>query len=168
MALIRARVRGLMMDERSKSPIVVLQEEEGERILPIWIGEAEARAIGIVLAGETLERPLTHDLAMTLVKSLKARIVSITITHLKDNTFFAEIRLDANGQQILVDARPSDSIALALRAEAAIYVDEAVMSTGQASGWTAPPGEKTEKDKAEELKKLLENMDPGDFGRFGI
>jgi uncharacterized protein len=169
MALIRARVRGLMMDERSKSPIVVLQEEEGDRILPIWIGEAEARAIGIVLAGETLERPLTHDLAMMLVKSLKARIVSITITHLKDNTFFAEIRLDANGQQILVDARPSDSIALALRAEAAIYVDEAVMSTGQASGWTAPPGgEKTEKDKAEELKKLLENMDPGDFGRFGI
>jgi len=158
MALIRTRVRGLMMDERSKSPIVVLQEEDGDRILPIWIGEAEARAIGIVLAGETLERPLTHDLA----------IVSITITHLKDNTFFAEIRLDANGQQILVDARPSDSIALALRAEAAIYVDEAVMSSGQASGWTAPPGEKTEKDKAEELKKLLENMDPGDFGRFGI
>ena len=168
MALIRVRVRGLMMDERSKSPIVVLQEEDGERILPIWIGEAEARAIGIVLAGESLERPLTHDLTVTLVKSLTARILSITITHLKDNTFFAEIHLESDGQQILVDARPSDSIALALRAEAAIFVDEEVMSTGQASGWTAPPGEKSEKDKAEELKKLLENMDPGDFGRFGI
>ena len=168
MALVRVRVRGLMMDERSKSPIVVLQEEDGERILPIWIGEAEARAIGIVLAGETLERPLTHDLTVTLLKSLKARIVAITITHLKDNTFFAEIHLESGGQQILVDARPSDSIALALRAEAAIYVDEDVMSTGQAGGWSAPPGQKSEKDKAEELKKLLENMDPGDFGRFGI
>jgi bifunctional DNase/RNase len=168
MALIRVRVRGLMMDERSKSPIVILQEEQGDRILPIWIGEAEARSIGIVLAGESLERPLTHDLIMTLLKSLQARVVSITITSLQENTFFAEIQLEVGSERILVDARPSDSIALALRAEAAIFVDEDVMQNGQATGWTGVPKEKTEKDQAAELKKLLENMDPGDFGRFGI
>jgi hypothetical protein len=168
MALIRVRVRGIMMDERSKSPIVILQEDEGDRILPIWIGEAEARSIGIVLAGESLERPLTHDLIVILLKSLKARVVSITITSLKENTFFAEIHLECDGQQILVDARPSDSIAIALRAEAAILVDEEVLTTGQATGWSAAPKEKSEKEKAAELKKLLENMDPGDFGRFGI
>lgn len=166
MSLIRTRVRGLMMDERSKSPIVILQEEGGERVLPIWIGEAEARAIGIVLAGENLERPLTHDLMATLVKSLQAKVTAVTITSLKENTFFAEILLEVNGQQVLVDARPSDSIALALRTDADIFVDEDVMSSGQ--GWTGKATEKTEKEKAEEFKKFLENMDPGDFGRFGI
>jgi bifunctional DNase/RNase len=166
---IRVRVRGLMMDEHSKSPIVILQEEEGERILPIWIGEPEARSIGMVLAEEKLERPLSHDLMLTLVRSLHARVVSVTITALKENTFFAEIHLESGGQQILVDARPSDSIALALRAEAPIFVAEEVMGAGQvaAAGGAKLP-EKSEKDKATELKKLLEDMDPGDFGRFGI
>jgi bifunctional DNase/RNase len=168
MALVRVRVRGLMMDERSKSPIVILQEEEGERILPIWIGESEARAIGIVLTGETLERPLTHDLAVTLLKSLGARVAAVTITSLKENTFFAEIHLEAGGEKVLVDARPSDSIAIALRADAPIYVEEEVMGSGQGTGWTAAPKEKSEKEKAADLKKFLEKMDPGDFGRLGI
>jgi bifunctional DNase/RNase len=168
MAHIRVRVRGLMMDEHSKSPIVILQEEEGERILPIWIGEPEARSIGMVLAEEKLERPMSHDLMLTLVRSLKARVVSITITALKENTFFAEIHLESGGQQILVDARPSDSIALALRAEAPIFVAEEVMGAGQIAAAGAKPPEKSDKDKAAELKKLLEDMDPGDFDRFGI
>lgn len=168
MALIRVRVRGLMMDERSKSPIVILQEEEGERILPIWIGEPEARSIGIVLADEKLERPMSHDLMLTLIRSLKARVVGITITALKENTFFAEIHLESGGQQILVDARPSDSIAVALRAEAPIFVAEEVLGAGHAAGAPVRPVEKSEKEKMEELKKLLEDMDPGDFGRFGI
>ena len=169
MALIRVSVRGLMMDERTKSPIVILQENDGERILPIWIGEPEARAIGTALSGEGNERPLTHDLIALLLKSLKASVSSITITSLKENTFFAEIRLDADGQQVLIDARPSDSIAIALGADAAIFVDEQVMSSGAGAGWKAkPPLEKTEKAKAEELRKFLEDMDPGDFGRFGL
>lgn len=166
MGLVRTKVRGLMMDERSKSPIVILQEEEGERVLPIWIGESEARAIGVILAGENLERPLTHDLMATLVRSLKARVTSITITSLKENTFFAEILLEMNGQQVLIDARPSDSIALALRTNADIFVDEDVMGSGQ--GWTGKVQEKTEKEKAEELRQFLKNMDPSDFGKFGI
>jgi bifunctional DNase/RNase len=158
-----------MMDERTKSPIVILQEEEGERVLPIWIGEAEARAIGVVLAGEPLERPLTHDLILMLVKSLEARITGVSITSLKNNTFYAEIRLETKGgAQVLVDARPSDSIAVALRADAPIFVEEEVILSGQGAGLTAKPVEKSEKQKADELKKFLEDMDPGDFGRFQI
>ncbi len=169
MALVKVRVRGLMMDERSKSPIVILQEEGGERVLPIWIGEPEARAIGIVLAGEKFERPMSHDLMLTLVKSLKARVVGVSITALKENTFFAEIHLEAGQQQILVDARPSDSIAVALRADAPLFVAEDVMESGQAAAAiTGTPPEKSEAEKAAELKKLLEDMDPGDFGRFGL
>ena len=169
MALIQVSVRGLMMDERTKSPIVILQENDGERILPIWIGETEARAIGTVLSGEDPERPLTHDLIALVLKSLKATVVSVSITNLKENTFFAEIRLDVGGEQVHIDARPSDSIAIALRADAAIYVDEQVMNSGAGTGWKAKPApKKTEKQKAEELRKFLEDMDPGDFGRFGL
>jgi bifunctional DNase/RNase len=157
-----------MMDERSKSPIVILQEESGERILPIWIGEAEARAIGIILAGENLERPLTHDLILTLIKSFKAKVVGVTITSLKENTFFAELHLELDGQKILVDARPSDSLAIALRADAAIFVDEEVMGSGAGMGITAKTVKKTEKEKGAEIRKFMEDMDPGDFGRFGI
>jgi bifunctional DNase/RNase len=156
-----------MMDERSKSPIVILQEEEGERILPIWIGEGEARSIGIVLTGESMERPLTHDLAVTLIKSMGGRVEAVTITSLKENTFFAEIHIERGGEKILVDARPSDSIAIALRADAPIFVDEEVMGSGQGASMPAPK-EKSEKEKAAELRKYLENMDPGDFGRQGI
>lgn len=169
MALVRVRVRGLVMDERHKSPVVILQEEEGERILPIWIGEPEARAIGLVLSGEEPERPLTHDLIQLVLKSLKATVTGITITNLKNNTFFAEIHLEKDGEQILIDARPSDSIALALRMEAAIFVDEEVLASGIGVGLKAEPApKKTEKEKAAELKKFLEDMDPGDFGRFGL
>jgi bifunctional DNase/RNase len=166
--MIKMRVRGLVMDERSKSPIVVLQEEEGERILPIWIGEPEARAIGLILAAEKLERPMTHDLMAAVIKSLHARVVSVSITSLRDNTFFAEVHLEAGGHSVLVDARPSDSIALALRTEAALFVEEDVLHSGQASGWTAKPSTKSEKEKEEDLKKFLENLDPEDFGRFGL
>jgi bifunctional DNase/RNase len=169
MALIRVRVRGLMMDERNKQPIVVLQEEEGERVLPIWIGEAEARAIGIVLTREQVERPLTHDLILLLIRSMKAQVVGVAITALKSNTFFAEIRLESEtGEQIHVDARPSDSIAIALRAEAPISVEEEVLDSGQATSITAKPVEKSKEQQAEELRRFLEDMDPGDFGRFGV
>jgi bifunctional DNase/RNase len=169
MALIRVRVRGLMMDERNKQPIVVLQEEEGERVLPIWIGEAEARAIGIVLTREQVERPLTHDLGILLIKGLKARVTGVAITALRNNTFFAEIRLESEaGEQVLIDARPSDSIAIALRSDAPISVEEEVLDSGQATSVGAKPVEKSKKEQAEELRRFLEDMDPGDFGRFGV
>lgn len=167
MALIRVRVQGLMMDERSKSPIVLLREEDGEATLPIWIGESEARAVGIVLAGEKLDRPLTHDLMLLMVQTLGAKVVSVAITELRENTFFAEIQLERDGRKILVDARPSDSIALALRADAAIYVAEEVMERGTAAAPSKPP-ERTQKEIEADLKKFLENLDPGDFGRFGV
>ena len=163
--MIPVRVRGLVVDERSKSPIVVLQEEEGERILPIWIGEAEARSIGMAMAGEALERPLTHDLLVSLIKGLRASVSSIAITDLRDNTFFAEIRLEHDGEQVLLDARPSDSIAVALRTGAQILVAESVMSTGQTTGLPSRKAEPSDAQRLAELRKRLEDMDPRDFGK---
>lgn len=153
------------MDERSKSPIVVLQEEAGERILPIWIGEAEARSIGLVLAGESMERPLTHDLLVHVIKGLRATVANIAITDLRDNTFFAEVRLDHGGEQVILDARPSDSIAVALRTGATILVAESVMSTGQTTGIPSRSEEPTDAQRLAELRKRIEDMDPRDFGK---
>ncbi len=170
MGMIRVRVRGLVMDDRSKSPIVVLQEDEGERILPIWIGEAEARSIGIVLAGEEPERPLTHDLLLQLIRGLRAEVTSIAITSLSNNTFFAEIRLQQGGEAVVIDARPSDSIAIALRADAPVFVAEDVLESGQAvsTGGSLQSPEKTPAQLAEELRQRLEDMDPRDFGKMGL
>jgi hypothetical protein len=166
--LIQVRIRGLILDERSKSPIVILQEEGGERVLPIWIGEAEARAINMIMAREKFERPMTHDLLLLMVKSLGGRVVRITITALKEHTFFAEIHLEADGEQILIDARPSDSIAVALRAEAPVFVSEEVLQSSGQSGLGVKSTEMTKDEKAAKLKKLLEDMNPGDFGDYGI
>ena len=165
--LIPVRVRGLIMDDTNKSPIVILQEENGERALPIWIGEAEARAIDTALAKEEMERPMTHDLMARMLKSLKARVMAINITSLKNNTFFAEIHIQAGGEQILVDARPSDSIALSLRTGAQIMVSEEVLNSGLSAQEVSEP-HTTEKEKRERLKKFLEDLDPKDFGKFGV
>lgn len=168
MSLVRVKVRGLMIDERTKSPIVVLQDQDGEDILPIWIGEAEARAVGIVLADEEPDRPLTHDLMLTMLKAVGAKVASVHITDLTNNTFFAEIHLEIDGKPVLIDARPSDSIALALRAKADIFVAQEVMESGHGGGWKAKKVVKTDEEKAAELRKFLENLDPGDFGKFGL
>jgi bifunctional DNase/RNase len=169
MALVPARVRGLVMENPSKTPIVVLQEEDGERVLPIWIGEAEARAIGLALAKETLERPLTHDLLLLLVKGLGAKVTAVSITGLEENTYFAEIQLTTpDGKTVLVDARPSDSIALALRAEASLFVADEVFEGGSPAGFRVEEREPSETEKRAELKKFLEELDPSDFGKFGI
>jgi len=163
--LVPVRVRGLILDERTKSPIVILQEEDGSRVLPIWIGEAEARAINMVLAGETLERPMTHDLFHLVIKGLGARLVEVTINALKDHTFFAELHIERGGEQILIDSRPSDSIALALRCEAGILVDEKVLESSAQPGVSGSP---SREEKAARLRKLLDEMNPGDFGDLNL
>jgi len=166
---VEVRVRGLIMENQSKSPIVILQEVGGERVLPIWIGESEARAIGMILSKEKLERPLTHDLLAMIFKGLGARVVSITITSLRENTFFAEIHLDQDGRQVVVDARPSDSLAIALKAEASIFVAEEVLSmSGHTTGTAPVPPKPGDKEKAAQLKKFLEDLDPRDFGKYGL
>jgi bifunctional DNase/RNase len=140
--------------------VVILQELDGKRILPIWIGKAEARAIAMELAQERFQRPLTHDLMKTLIDALGGSVRKVTIGDLKENTFFAQLFVDKDDEIIAIDARPSDSIALALRTKSAIYVAEALLRE--------EPEEKelTDDERAEALRKYLDGLDPEDFGKY--
>lgn len=164
--MIAVRVSGLIVDDTSKSPVVILQEVDGERYLPIWIGPFEAQAIANEIQGKKFPRPLTHDLLAAVIRSLKASVSRIVINDLREKTFFASIILDRGGEVVSLDARPSDSIALAVRTEAPIYVAEKVFE-GEATG--KPPGlsdEPSEAERDEELRRRLEGLDPEDFGKF--
>jgi bifunctional DNase/RNase len=160
MAVIEVKINGLAVDAQAKSHVVILKEKEGERVLPIWIGPAEAQAIARELAGQRFPRPLTHDLLATIVEGLKAKVTRVVIADLRDNTFFAHLVIEKDGEVVAIDARPSDSIAVALRTGADIFVNEKLL---------AEPGEQeepTEEEKAQELRRFLENLDPEDFGKY--
>ena len=160
MAVIEVKINGLAVDAQAKSHVVILKEKEGERVLPIWIGPAEAQAIARELSGQRFPRPLTHDLLATIVEGLKAKVTRVVIADLRDNTFFAHLVIEKDGEVVAIDARPSDSIAVALRTGADIFVNEKLL---------AEPGEQeepTEEEKAQELRRFLENLDPEDFGKY--
>ena len=159
MAVVEVKINGLAVDAQAKSHVVILKEKDGERVLPIWIGPAEAQAIARELAGQRFQRPLTHDLIASIVEGLKARVTRVVISELKDNTFFAQLLVDRDGAVVVIDARPSDSLAIALRCGADIFVNEKLLSE-------AAEEEPTEEEKAQELRKFLENLDPEDFGRY--
>jgi bifunctional DNase/RNase len=131
MASVRMVVAGLTVDPLSKAPIVVLRQEEGTRAIPIWIGLMEASAIAAQLEGIEPPRPMTHDLLRNAVDSLGGELKRVVVNDLRGNTFYALLELLCDGELITVDARPSDAIALALRADAPIYVDERVMAEAQ-------------------------------------
>lgn len=155
--MVEMRVSGLRMDENAQSPVVILQEVDGKRVLPIWIGHPEAAAIAMKLAGKKFERPLTHDLLKTVIEGLKASLQQVAVTELRQNTFFAKIVLGRDNEVVGIDARPSDSIALAIRMGAPIYVAEDLF---KARGGV----EATPEDSAQRLRDFLEGMDPEDFG----
>ncbi len=163
MSMIPVRVGGLAIDERTKSPVVLLQEIEGNRVLPIWIGPMEASAIHMELLGKKYQRPLTHDL---MIDSLKGKISRVVITDLKDSTFFASIYLDAGAGAVAIDARPSDSIAIALRSRAPIFIIDKLFEKSAAENIAPPKTERTAEERAEELRKYLEGLNPEDFGKF--
>ena len=157
--MILMEVKGLMMDPHSSAPIVILRSEEHSRILPIWIGIFEANAIALKLEGIEPPRPMTHDLLVNLLGGINCTIARVAIHDLVKNTFFAQIfvRID-DSEELIVDSRPSDAIALALRAEVPIYVAEAVLEKARADDVHA-------RDK-EKLKKWLEEIDPDDLGKY--
>ena len=168
--MTEVRVANLGLDRTNNSPVVILRETEGERVLPIWIGPAEASAIAMELAGVKSSRPLTHDLLKQVIVGLGAELRKIVITAVKDSTYYAELHLYRGDQVIQIDARPSDSIALALRLQAPILTaDELLQHTviettdtigeGQAGGAAGPMD-------ADTLKTYLQNLDPEDFGKF--
>jgi uncharacterized protein len=160
MAVIEVKINGLAVDAGAKSHVVILKEKEGERVLPIWIGPAEAQAIARELAGQRFPRPLTHDLLATIVEGLKAKVTRVVISDLRESTFYAHLVIEKDGEVVAIDARPSDSIAVALRCGAEVYVNEKLLNE---------PGEQeepTEEEKAQELRRFLENLDPEDFGKY--
>ncbi len=131
-SIVEVRVFRLLYDESTKTPVVLLKEVQGNRILPILIGHPEAQAIAIALQGIEVERPLTHDLLKNIIQGFGGRVERIVINQLRNNTFYARIIVRANHTVYTVDARPSDSIALALRTGCPIYVAEAVMEESAA------------------------------------
>lgn len=157
---IQMRVGGLILDPDSNTPIVVLRDSDGGRFLPIWIGPFEANAIVMRLEGVETPRPLTHDLLLTLVQELKAQVLHILISELKDNTFYARVHLVRDGEEIVLDSRPSDAIALALRAEAPIFVALNVLEQAKTDERT------TKLTEEERIKKWLEELEPEDLGDY--
>lgn len=163
--LHKVNIAGLAMDPASNTPIILLKTEEGDKTLPIWIGLLEATSIASALQEIQFDRPMTHDLFKNLTQVLNVHINRIDICDLKDNTFFAEIHFASEERSFTMDARPSDAIALALRFQAPIFVDERVMEKSQVS----KSGEVL--DDSEEGKKwadYLENLSPEDFGKYKV
>ena len=177
MNVVEVRVHGLILEQKTQQNIVILREIEGERILPIWIGPVEAQAIRRYLAEESFPRPLTHDLIQLVVDGLKAKVSRIVIADLKESTFFASIVIESAGEVLSIDARPSDSIAVALRAKAPIFVNEKLLQPPPSATETeaqeetaedAPKRELSEEEKAEQLRRFLEKLNPEDFGKFQL
>jgi bifunctional DNase/RNase len=127
--VVEVRVRGVTVDPQGASPIVLLQELRGDRLMPIWVGLSEARAIAMELEKVVPPRPMTHDLLKNILEGVNARVTSVVITALKENTFYAQIALAAGAAKVPIDARPSDAIALALRVNAPIFVAKAVFDS---------------------------------------
>src|ERR687890_1847728 len=126
--MIEVKVQSLGLDRTSNTPVVILQELEGSRVLPIWIGPGEASAIAMELAGMKFSRPLTHDLAASLIRTLGGALTRVTITRVQDNTYYAEMVIQRGTEVFSIDARPSDSIAIALRLQARLFTNEELLS----------------------------------------
>jgi uncharacterized protein len=158
---VEMKVRGLALDPVSNMPIIILRDDEEKRSLPIWVGIFEANAIALELEKISTPRPMTHDLIKNILESVDAKVEKIVVNDLRDNTFFALIHLRLGEEEITVDSRPSDAIALALRVGAPIFVDEDVVRRAK-SVEVAPK----ESDDQEKLKEWLENLKPEDFGKY--
>lgn len=151
------KVDKLGIDLITRDPVVILKDEVSKRYLPILIGPFEATAIALALEGATIPRPLSHDLMRNIIEALNAKVLRIVISDVQENTFFARIILEANGKNIEIDARPSDSIALALRTDAPIFVSEKIILEEAVM-------DKTSEDKDQKkFKEYLEKLKPGDF-----
>jgi bifunctional DNase/RNase len=157
--MIEVIVSKVAIDVNSKMPVIVLKEKDGDKTLPIWIGLFEAQAIALALENVTPPRPLTHDLAKSLIEKLDGRVDRIVISDLRHNTFYARILMRRNGESLQVDSRPSDAIALALRLKVPIFIDETVLD--KIAIGEKPP---IKEEEIEDFKKKLRDLRPEDFG----
>ena len=157
---VEMTIKGLMVDPVTNMPIIILRDQEGQRVLPIWVGVFEANAIALQIENIATPRPMTHDLLRNVITDLKAQVRKIVVSDLKENTFYALIYMTVNGDTIAVDARPSDAIALALRVRAPIFVEDAVIDSAKSLHFTP------DKADSERLQKWLESLDPEDLGKY--
>ena len=166
--VIEVTVAHLGLDRTTNAPVVILREKDGVRILPIWIGPAEASAIAMEMQGMKAPRPMTHDLLKQVVSGLGAELRRLVIADVRENTYYAELHLTRGGDdRFLVDSRPSDGIALALRLHAPIFAAESLLTSA-----VVGPDEDTSPAApgidAEQLKRYLQSLDPEDFGKFNL
>jgi hypothetical protein len=157
---LEVKIRGLMMDPVTQMPVVVLKETQGSGVLPIWVGVYEANAIALEIEKVQTPRPMTHDLLKNVLTGLNVHVHKVVVSDLKEDTFYALIWMERDGQMITVDSRPSDALALALRLDCPIFVEDEVLKTSRMANTV------TEKSSSEELRKWLENLNDDDLGRY--
>ncbi len=160
--LIEVKVKGIVVDPKANNPVVVLADLAGQRALPIWIGVFEAEAISRGLEEVITLRPMTHDLMKQILDTFQVSVNRVVITDLKGNTFYANLYLDVDGEEVTVDSRPSDAIALAVRAKAPIFVTESVVESTKQLGILAS----NLLEEEDELKSIISDMKPEDFGKY--
>ena len=157
---VEMKIRGLIMDPVTNMPIVILRESDSETVLPIWVGVYEANAIALEIEKVSTPRPMTHDLLKNLLIGLETTVRKVVVTELKDDTFYAVIWLDRGGEIISIDSRPSDALALALRMDCPIYVEEEVLKSSKLV--TAA----SDRVSSDDLRRWLENLGEDDLGRY--
>jgi bifunctional DNase/RNase len=157
---VEMKIRGLMMDPVTNMPIVVLKDVTSDVVLPIWVGVYEANAIALEIEKVTTPRPMTHDLIKNLLVGLDTHVHKVVVNELRDDTFFAVIWMERDGKIISLDSRPSDALALALRLDCPIYVEEDVLKSSRQAGTTA------DRSSSDDLRKWLEGLNDEDLGRY--
>jgi len=156
---VEMKIRGLMLDPVTNTPIVILKDSGGDTVLPIWVGVYEANAIALEIEKVSTPRPMTHDLIKNVLAGLDAHVHKIVVTELKEDTFYAVIWMERDGRIISVDSRPSDALALALRVDCPIFVEDEVLKTSKKAANSAEA-------TSEEMRKFLENLGDEDLGRW--
>ena len=157
---VEMKIRGLMMDPVTNMPIVVLKDPSGDAVLPIWVGIYEANAIALEIEKVATPRPMTHDLIKNVLTGLDSKVHKVVVTELRDDTFFAVIWIEREGRYISIDSRPSDALAIAMRLDCPIFVEDEVLKSSKLAATVS------DRVSNEELRKLLENMNDEDFGRY--
>jgi len=153
-------IKSLMFDPVTNLPIIILRDKDGHHMLPIWMGVFEANAIALQIENVASPRPMTHDLLKNVIEDLNADIKKIVVHDLKDNTFYALLYLEVNGETVAIDARPSDAIALALRASAPIFIDKKVIENARQMDFVP------DKKDSEQMQQWLANLTPEEFGKY--
>jgi len=163
---LEMKIAGIALDPSTNMPIIILKDLNGDNALPIWIGIAEASAIATKLENIDLARPMTHDLLRNILGRLEVTLEKVEVTDLRDNTFYANLYLRVGSRVVMIDSRPSDAIALALRTDSPIFVSEEVIKKSKRAELKNAKGEDLSEAQKDRLAEILENLSPDAFGKY--